>query len=92
MLFVNRILIKQYNYKSLTLEYGAGAMYSVTVTWKKSEEKFSLVFGSSGQNNGGGGNAGSVGTNPHTLFKCQHEIELNRHQNLALMCQVTSCV
>jgi len=84
----SRILIKQYNYKSLTLEYGAGAMYSVTVTWKKSEEKFSLVFGSSGQNNGGGGNAGSVGTNPHTLFKCQHEIELNRHQNLALMCQI----
>lgn len=75
----SRILIKQYNYKSLALEYGPNSMYSVTVSWKKTEEKFGLVFGTSGQ----GGS-----TNPHVLFINQHEIELNKHNNLALTCQV----
>lgn len=75
----SRILIKQYNYKSLTLEYGPNSVYSVTVTWSKDEDKFCLVFGTTGQ---GGG------TNPHIMFKNQHEIELNNHRNLALTCQI----
>ena len=75
----SRILIKQYNYKSLTLEYGPNSIYSVTVSWKRGEEKFCLVFGTTGQ---GGG------TNPHILFKNQHETELNKHKNLALTCQI----
>ena len=75
----SRILVKQYNYKTLTLEYGPQAMYSVTVSWKRPEAKFNLIFGSSGP---------ASAMNPHTFMRNQYEIQLNREKNLALICKI----
>lgn len=75
----SRIVVKQYNYKTLTLEYGPQCMYSVTVSWRKVEERFSLIFDSSGP---------SLSVNPHTLMKNQYEIQLNQEKNLALICKI----
>ena len=75
----SKIVVKLYNYKSLTLEYGPQAMYSVTVSWNKTDEKFSLVFGSSGS---------ASAMNPHAAMKSQYDIQLNKDKNLALICKV----
>ena len=72
----NRILVKSYNFKSLTIEYGPQGMYSMNVSWKKTEKKFIVIFGSSGP---------SSSINPHNIMKNQYEIQLNRDNNLALI-------
>ena len=71
-----RLVVKNYNFKSLMLEYGSGAKYTVHVSWKKTEDRFVLIFGSSGS---------AVAVNPHSIMKNQLEIQLNRDKNLALI-------
>jgi mediator of RNA polymerase II transcription subunit 14 len=75
------VTVKSYNYRSLQLEYGPRGLYTVSVAWKWPEGRFALTFG-------GTGTAASM--NPHTLFRNQLEIQLNRERDLALLCKLLS--
>ncbi|XP_002125720.3 mediator of RNA polymerase II transcription subunit 14-like [Ciona intestinalis] len=42
--------VHSYNYKSITLKYGADSPFFVTVSWSSQEKKFKLSFGCCGHN------------------------------------------
>ena len=76
---LDAISVKSFNYRSLQLEYGPGGIYSVSVTWKWPEARFGLTFGGTGP---------AASMNPHTLFRNQLEVHLNRERNLPLLCKI----
>ena len=76
---VDLVPIKAYNYRSIVMEYGPGNIYTCTVSWNTTSQKFNLVFGGVGA---GGG------MNPHLIMKSQLEVYLNKELSIARLGQL----